>query len=67
MPVSDAVKKAVTGRKFNSLITETFDLALKHESETTSKGMRPFTFVAKDNFALVSPDAIILSFEPFQS
>jgi len=52
MPVSDAVKKAITARKFNSLITETFDLALKHESETASKGIKPFTFVAKDNFAV---------------
>lgn len=60
MPVSDAVKKAITGRKFNSLITETFDLALKHESQTASKGIKPFTFVAKDNFALVVLSNVIV-------
>uniref|UniRef100_A0AC34RF68 Glutamyl-tRNA(Gln) amidotransferase subunit A, mitochondrial n=1 Tax=Panagrolaimus sp. JU765 TaxID=591449 RepID=A0AC34RF68_9BILA len=52
MSVSEAVKKAVNSRPLNALITETFDLALKQESELIEKNKKPFTFVAKDNFAV---------------
>ncbi|KAI6174533.1 Glutamyl-tRNA(Gln) amidotransferase subunit A, mitochondrial [Aphelenchoides bicaudatus] len=40
------------GRKYNALITETFDLAEKQYQEHLRNRREPFTLVVKDNFAV---------------
>uniref|UniRef100_A0A1I7SBV4 Glutamyl-tRNA(Gln) amidotransferase subunit A, mitochondrial n=1 Tax=Bursaphelenchus xylophilus TaxID=6326 RepID=A0A1I7SBV4_BURXY len=47
-----AIEKASKSREFNSLITETFDLAKKQAEEHVKNGKRPFSVVIKDNFAV---------------
>ncbi|OZC09872.1 Amidase [Onchocerca flexuosa] len=46
--VEKAISRAVKYRKFNSLITETFDLACVQAKEALKKGKTPFPVVVKD-------------------
>ncbi|VDO17645.1 unnamed protein product, partial [Brugia timori] len=46
--IEEAIFKAIKYRKFNSLITETFDLACVQAKEALKKGKTPFPVVVKD-------------------
>jgi aspartyl-tRNA(Asn)/glutamyl-tRNA(Gln) amidotransferase subunit A len=50
--VKRAIECAKAGRKYNALITETFDLAEKQCAEHLKRNIKPFTLVVKDNFAV---------------
>ncbi|VDK77418.1 unnamed protein product [Onchocerca ochengi] len=50
--VEKAISRAVKYRKFNSLITETFDLACVQAKEALKKGKTPFPVVVKDCYMI---------------
>ncbi|CAD5218279.1 unnamed protein product [Bursaphelenchus okinawaensis] len=47
-----AVENATKNREFRALITETFDLAKSQADEHVKNGVKPFSVVIKDNFAV---------------
>lgn len=51
--IEKAIFKAIRYRKFNSLITETFDLACVQAKEALKKGKTPFPVVIKDCYMYV--------------
>lgn len=51
--IEEAIFKAIKYRKFNSLITETFDLACVQAKEALKKGKTPFPVVVKDCYMFV--------------
>lgn len=52
--VEEAIFNAVKYRKFNSLITETFDLAFVQAKNALKRGKTPFPVVVKDCYMYVA-------------
>lgn len=52
--IEKAIEYAIRFRKYNALITETFDLARSQANNALRRSMQPFPVVVKDCFTYVT-------------